>query len=72
MSDVPKPPNCYSCRSRRNVAGSYHSACADHLAKVEGDKWGKEHGWFYWPNNYDPIWLVSCDSFKSRETKEPT
>jgi hypothetical protein len=30
---------------------------------VQGHPQGIRHGWFLWPVNFDPTWLVSCDGF---------
>jgi len=30
---------------------------------VMGDPVGIKRGWFYWPLNYDPTWLETCDGF---------
>ncbi len=32
---------------------------------VVGDPHGIRMGWFAWPWNYDPVWLVSCDGFEA-------
>jgi hypothetical protein len=39
---------------------------------VSGDDYGIKSGWFYWPLNYDPIWLLTCEGFepKGGETGE--
>lgn len=31
---------------------------------------GLRSGWFAWPYNYDPVWLLSCNGFQERETAE--
>ena len=36
---------------------------------VKGDAHGIRHGWFNWPFNFDPVWLLSCDGFTSKEAK---
>jgi hypothetical protein len=28
---------------------------------------GIQMGWFIWPVNFDPVWLINCDGFKARE-----
>lgn len=65
-------PNCYTCRHRRNVPGDAHSSCqlgVDHFIHsgprpmVQGNSHGIRQGWFFWPVNFDPIWLESCDSY---------
>jgi len=30
---------------------------------IKGDEHGIRNGWFYWPVNYDPRWLINCDGF---------
>jgi hypothetical protein len=37
------------------------------ILNVKGDPHGIKNGWFEWPFNYDPIWLVSCDGFSPSE-----
>ncbi len=60
-------PNCYECVFRSAIPGDSHSKCAaPRSASVEGHSVGIEGGWFYWPFNYDPKWLVSCDSFEPK------
>lgn len=34
---------------------------------VEGDPHGIAEGWFNWPWNFDPAWLVSCDGFEGKQ-----
>ena len=29
-----------------------------------GKEHGRNKGWFLWPLNFDPVWLVSCDGFE--------
>jgi hypothetical protein len=60
-------PDCYKCKHRREVPGSAHSACnhpSPEKMKVEGNPTGIRRGWFMWPYNYDPCWLVACDGFE--------
>jgi hypothetical protein len=37
--------------------------------RVQGDATGIRRGWFMWPANFDPAWLVSCDGFEKKEIK---
>lgn len=55
---------CCSCRYRQDIPGDPHSSCRMIDAIVIGDKWGIDNDWFYWPINFDPIWLLYCNSFK--------
>lgn len=34
---------------------------------VLGDQTGIKHGWFMWPLNFDPTWLITCDGFEPRK-----
>ena len=34
---------------------------------VEAVQTGIENGWFNWPLNFAPVWLVNCDSFEENE-----
>lgn len=31
---------------------------------VQGHETGVRRGWFAWPVNFDPVWLVSCDGYE--------
>jgi hypothetical protein len=54
---------CYECVHRLSVLGDAHSRCNNVDAKVVGDLHGISKGWFRWPFNFDPTWLISCDGF---------
>lgn len=60
-------PNCYECKHRSPIPGDAHSGCSNRNATVRGHDHGITHGWFYWPLNFDPVWLVSCDGFAPQE-----
>lgn len=62
-------PNCYECKYRGEIAGDAHSCCLNKQAKVTGNEHGKSEGWFFWPFNFDPIWLESCNGFEKKEKK---
>jgi hypothetical protein len=59
-------PNCYECKHRGDLVYNVHSCCGNIKANVTGNAYGKSQGWFYWPTNFDPIWLESCDGFELR------
>lgn len=58
-------PNCYNCVHRRQLAWSSHSKCNNVEAKVKGHWHGIERGWFLWPVNFDPVWLLACNGFSN-------
>ena len=35
--------------------------------KIRGVIHGIESGWFFWPVNFDPVWLANCDGFTPKE-----
>ena len=34
------------------------------ILNVSGSRHGIKSGWFYWPLNFDPVWLETCDGFE--------
>ena len=34
---------------------------------VTGDPHGIKKGWFQWPFNFDPTWLLTCDGFEAKD-----
>lgn len=37
---------------------------------VMGDATGIRRGWFLWPLNFDPAWLLTCDGFEKKGGEE--
>jgi hypothetical protein len=56
-------PDCYKCIHALNNPGDAHLRCNNLRAKVIGQAYGIRNGWFTWPLNFDPTWLVSCKGF---------
>lgn len=77
LGDKMDKPNCYKCKYRGNLPGDCHSVCEHPAIKdqfisviipppelnIKGNRHGIDHGWFWWPINFDPIWLERCDGF---------
>lgn len=60
----PSKPLCYTCVHRRTIPGDCHSSCAaPNGTIVKGDTHGVKSGWFMYPYNFDPIWLMECNSY---------
>lgn len=59
---------CYTCTNRRDIPGNCHSSCVALGAKVTGNAYGIQQGWFFWPFNFDPTWLETCDSYDKKDT----
>jgi hypothetical protein len=57
---------CYSCVYRGTIPGDAHSKCTNKNANVTGVEHGIRSGWFMWPFNFDPVWLISCDGYKEK------
>ena len=36
---------------------------------IKAEKHGVNMGWFFWPVNFDPVWLLNCDGFTPKESK---
>ena len=63
-------PDCYSCRYRRGVPGDAHSSCAHPHPTAKGHPRGIAMGWFNFPWNFDPIWLLECSGFTPKKKQE--
>jgi hypothetical protein len=37
------------------------------ILNIQGHPQGIRRGWFIWPANFDPTWLVNCDGYKKKE-----
>ena len=69
-NDDSNKKDCYKCIHRRDVPQDCHSSCANKTCKVTCIKHGFDQGWFFFPENYDPAWLTSCDGFEEKRNKE--
>lgn len=36
---------------------------------VTAKQHGIDNGWFIWPWNFDPVWLLTCNGFQEKEAK---
>jgi len=36
---------------------------------IKADPRGIKGGWFIWPVNFDPVWLLNCNGFKEIKKK---
>lgn len=61
-----RKPNCYKCVFRHDLPGDAHSGCNNFKARVHASAHGIVNGWFTWPFNFDPTWLISCTGFKPK------
>jgi hypothetical protein len=66
MTADTQKPNCYKCVHRRTIPGNCHTRCNNFAAHVSGHEHGIRSGWFRWPLNFDPTWLLTCDGFSDK------
>ncbi len=59
-------PDCLNCTYVRSIPGDIHISCVNLKANVEGADIGVRNGYFDWPYNFDPRWLVKCDGYVKR------
>ena len=72
--------DCYKCKYRAPRPGDCHSSCEHPDAKlgelaslnIKGNEHGIKNGWFFWPWNFDPVWLENCDGFLSKNEEKQT
>lgn len=75
-------PNCYKCKHRADLVWSAHSRCSHPAAlyevalggvgmNVKGNEHGIRKGWFFFPLNFDPVWLESCNGFEAISSPQP-
>ena len=67
---------CYECAYRGSVPGSAHIACRFAWAKSEhpiplGKEHGVRNGWWVFPMDFDPVWMISeCPAFADEADPE--
>lgn len=37
---------------------------------IVGNAHGIRCGWFFWPGNFDPVWLVNCNGYEFNDKQE--
>lgn len=67
MKNTNQPTLCYSCIHRKDVFYSHHSECSSKTAEVTGVVHGIKNGWFFWPLDFDPIWVNECDGYEEKK-----
>ena len=50
------------------LSGKFNKAA--HELNIKGNPHGIRSGWFFWPANFDPTWLESCNGFTDRNTEK--
>lgn len=80
MKDEQAKPKktCHQCIHRRSVPGDSHSMCSFSWEQSkhfppEGNPHGIKKGWWMFPFNYDPIWMMGeCKEFNDGREKVKT
>ena len=69
--------NCYTCQFRAGAFGSAHSRCVfrwhdqKEFEAPKGDLYGIASGWWYFPLNYDPVWMITeCEAHVEKDKEE--
>lgn len=57
---------CGLCVNLRSVSEDTHRSCINTDAIVQLNQIGVQRGWANWPHNFDPVWIISCNSFKEK------
>lgn len=69
-------PDCYKCKHRKNSSWTTHSRCSHPEAltfdvrdalRVRAVPHGVRNGYFLWPADFDPVWLLGCNGFEPAE-----
>jgi len=58
--------DCHKCVHKLDNPGTCHIRCNNHQAIVNGHPHGIRNGWFNWPLNFDPVWLIDCTGFSDK------
>lgn len=65
--------DCYKCVYRQRIPGDCHSSCNKPAENQFGANGGAcshaiNHGWYWYPINFDPIWRQNeCPNFESTD-----
>lgn len=60
--------DCHKCCNRASLPGNAHISCRRPDATVKVNAHGFRNGWAYWPLDFDPVWIESCDCFNKPPT----
>ena len=61
---------CYECKFKRDVPGDAHISCVNPDPQMTGNERAIQHGWFYYPLVFDPVWMrKECSNFEAKEAQ---
>lgn len=59
--------NCYKCKHKRSIPGDAHISCNKPDPYMEGNLNGIKYGWFNYPYNFDPCWIIKeCANYEDK------
>ena len=61
---------CYECKHIGEIDDSTYVYCKNRQAVVEGHPTGITRGWFDWPYQFSPVWLVKCSGYEQKGDSE--
>ena len=70
--------DCNGCTFARSIPGDCHTRCAfkwfgSELTPPKGDPHGIKNGWWRFPFNFDPTWMIGeCEARSTVEVPEKT
>jgi len=60
--------NCYKCKYLRKIPGNCHIQCSKPDVDMTGDTHGIRSGWFFYPINFDPVWMTKeCSNYEEKD-----
>ena len=63
-----KGDKCFICKNKRNIGEDCHILCAKPDRNLKANPIGIQGGWFNYPRNFDPSWIISdCKNFEKKE-----
>lgn len=58
---------CQNCKNKRPIPGDCHIGCVKPDLDMTGSKHGISNGWFFYPFNFDPIWMTKeCSNYEPK------
>ncbi len=70
------PGDAHSCcnypGNKTGIFDVFDEANAKNMSKlgIKADRVGIQNGWFFWPINFDPVWLIHCNGYEENKKEE--
>ena len=58
--------------NKTGIFTAFDKANAKNMSKlrIKADRVGIQNGWFFWPINFDPVWLIHCNGYEENKKEE--